>query len=138
MLEQKFFGRRRIRLSVEGESDAAAVEAAIDAVGHMPLPPYIKRPDVEADRERYQTIFASQRGSVAAPTAGLHFTPQMVAALAAQGVGRAAITLHVGYGTFKPVRVERVEEHTVDPEAYEIGEAGGGGDQQPPGATAAA
>ena len=123
VLEQKFFGRRRIRLSVEGESDTAAVEAAIDAVGHMPLPPYIKRPDVEADRERYQTMFASQRGSVAAPTAGLHFTPQIVAALAEQGVGLAAVTLHVGYGTFKPVRVERVEEHTVDPEAYEISEA---------------
>ena len=123
VLEQKFFGRRLIRLSVEGKSDAAAVETAIDAVGHMPLPPYIKRPDVEADRERYQTIFASQRGSVAAPTAGLHFTPQIVAALVEQGVGLAAVTLHVGYGTFKPVRVERVEEHTVDPEPYEIGEA---------------
>ena len=88
----------------------------------MPLPPYIKRPDVAADRERYQTMFASQRGSVAAPTAGLHFTPEIVAGLAEQGVGLATVTLHVGYGTFKPVRVERVEDHTVDPEAYEIGE----------------
>jgi S-adenosylmethionine:tRNA ribosyltransferase-isomerase len=122
VLEQKFFGRRRIRLSAEGRPDTAAIDALIDTVGHMPLPPYIKRPDVEADRERYQTMFASRRGSVAAPTAGLHFTPQIVAALAAQGVGLASVTLHVGYGTFKPVRVERVEDHTVDPEAYEISE----------------
>jgi S-adenosylmethionine:tRNA ribosyltransferase-isomerase len=123
VLEQKFFGRRRIRLTTEGQPDtAAAVESLIDALGHMPLPPYIKRPDVDADRERYQTIFASQRGSVAAPTAGLHFTPAIVAALAAQGIGHVAVTLHVGYGTFKPVRVARVEDHTVDPEAYDIGE----------------
>ena len=122
VLEQTFFGRRRIRLSADGRSDAGAVEALIDAIGHMPLPPYIKRPDVAADRERYQTMFAAERGSVAAPTAGLHFTPQIVAALAEQGVGLAAVTLHVGYGTFKPVRTERVEDHTVDPEAYEIDE----------------
>jgi S-adenosylmethionine:tRNA ribosyltransferase-isomerase len=120
VLEQKFFGRRRIRLSAEGRSDASAVDAMIDAVGHVPLPPYIKRPDVDADRERYQTMFAAARGSVAAPTAGLHFTPEIMAALRGQGIGLATITLHVGYGTFKPVRAERVEEHTVDPEAYEI------------------
>ena len=124
VLEQKFFGRRRIRLSAAGGQDeAATIEALIEAVGHIPLPPYIKRPDVEADRERYQTIFAAQRGSVAAPTAGLHFTPEIVASLAERGIGHAAITLHVGYGTFKPVRVEHVEEHTVDPEWYEIGDA---------------
>ena len=115
VLEQKFFGRRRIRLSADGRSDAGAVEALIDAIGHMPLPPYIKRPDVAADRERYQTMFAAERGSVAAPTAGLHFTPQIVGALAEQGVGLAAVTLHVGYGTFKPVRAERVEDHTSIP-----------------------
>jgi S-adenosylmethionine:tRNA ribosyltransferase-isomerase len=120
VLEQKFFGRRRIRLWAEGRRDAAAVEALIDAVGHVPLPPYIKRPDVDADRERYQTMFAAARGSVAAPTAGLHFTPDIVAALRAQGVGLASLTLHVGYGTFKPVRAERVEDHTVDAEPYEI------------------
>jgi S-adenosylmethionine:tRNA ribosyltransferase-isomerase len=124
VLEQKFFGRRRIRLSAEDSADeTATIETLIDAVGHIPLPPYIKRPDVAADRERYQTIFAAQRGSVAAPTAGLHFTPEIVAELAERGIGRAAITLHVGYGTFKPVRVERVEEHSVDPEWYEIGDA---------------
>jgi S-adenosylmethionine:tRNA ribosyltransferase-isomerase len=123
VLEQKFFGRRRIRLSAEGRRDAAAVDALIDAVGHVPLPPYIKRPDVEADRERYQTMFAAARGSVAAPTAGLHFTPEIVASLREQRIVLAAVTLHVGYGTFKPVRAERVEDHTVDPEAYEIDEA---------------
>ena len=124
VLEQKFFGRRRIRLHAETAPETAqAIAALVDAVGHVPLPPYIKRPDADADRERYQTIFASERGSVAAPTAGLHFTPEIVAALEAQGVSRAAITLHVGYGTFKPVRVERVEDHAVDAEAYEIGES---------------
>ena len=79
--------------------------------------------DQPADRDRYQTIFASRRGSVAAPTAGLHFTPEMLDDLAARGVERTAVTLHVGYGTFKPVRVERVEEHVVDPEPYEISDA---------------
>ena len=122
VLEQKFFGRRRIRLWVEGGPDAPGVEAMVDAVGHVPLPPYIRRPDVDADRERYQTMFAAARGSVAAPTAGLHFTPEIIAALREQGVGLASVTLHVGYGTFKPVRAERVEDHTVDPEAYEIDE----------------
>ena len=88
VLERQFFGRRRIRLSADGQSDAAAVEALVDALGHMPLPPYIKRPDVAADRERYQTMFAAQRGSVAAPTAGLHFTPQIVGRARRQGVER--------------------------------------------------
>jgi S-adenosylmethionine:tRNA ribosyltransferase-isomerase len=120
VLEQRFFGRRRIRLRAEGA--AARVDELVEALGHIPLPPYIKRPDAAADRDRYQTIFASIRGSVAAPTAGLHFTEQMVADLAAHGIERTAVTLHVGYGTFKPVRVERVEDHIVDPEAYEIGE----------------
>ena len=122
VLEQKFFGRRRIRLSAEGGPAAAPVDAMVDAVGHVPLPPYIKRPDVDEDRERYQTMFAVARGSVAAPTAGLHFTPEIMAALHEQGIALATVTLHVGYGTFKPVRAERVEDHSVDPEAYEIDE----------------
>jgi S-adenosylmethionine:tRNA ribosyltransferase-isomerase len=96
------------------------IDQVIDRIGHMPLPPYIARPDAGADRERYQTVYARERGSVAAPTAGLHFTPAILAALAAQGVERAAVTLHVGYGTFKPVRVEDVEAHVVDPERYTI------------------
>jgi S-adenosylmethionine:tRNA ribosyltransferase-isomerase len=97
-----------------------AIDRVVDRIGHMPLPPYIARPDEGADRERYQTVYARERGSVAAPTAGLHFTPAILAALEAAGVERTAVTLHVGYGTFKPVRVEDVEAHVVDPERYTI------------------
>ena len=117
VLEKKFFGRRRIRLAVEA---GGAMDAIVERLGHMPLPPYIKRPDTPHDRERYQTMFASVRGSVAAPTAGLHFTPAIVDAIARRGVERAEVTLHVGYGTFKPVRTDIVEEHVVDPEQYFI------------------
>ena len=117
VLAQHYYGRRTIRLRADTGSD---VDALIDAVGHVPLPPYIKRPDSAADRDRYQTIFAEVRGSVAAPTAGLHFTREILADLAAAGVQQTAITLHVGYGTFKPVRSKVVEEHVVDPERYEI------------------
>ena len=122
VLEQRFFGRRRMRLTVEQTAPGvgAGVNALVDALGHMPLPPYIKRQDEAADRERYQTIYAAERGSVAAPTAGLHFTPAIMADLAQRGVEHASVTLHVGYGTFKPVRVERVEEHRVDAEPYEV------------------
>jgi len=115
--EQHFFGRRVIRLWTDDGSD---VDAAIDAIGHVPLPPYIKRDDRQADRDRYQTVFARHRGSVAAPTAGLHFTPALLRALADRGVQTTEITLHVGYGTFQPVRVERVEDHRLEPEGYEI------------------
>ncbi len=117
VVARHFHGRRTIRLWAEAGGD---VDALIDAIGHVPLPPYIKRSDTPADRERYQTVFARVRGSVAAPTAGLHFTPDLLAALHAQGVERAEVTLHVGYGTFKPVRVARVEDHVVDSERYEI------------------
>jgi len=92
-------------------------------LGHIPLPPYIHRADTAEDRARYQTVFASHRGSVAAPTAGLHFDERLLRALADAGVERATLTLHVGYGTFKPVRAERVEDHVVDPEPYEISDA---------------
>lgn len=119
IIGRESFGKRRVRLS---PADGGDVMATIEAIGHMPLPPYIKRPDTEADRARYQTIFARDRGSVAAPTAGLHFTPAMLEAIAARGVERVAVTLHVGFGTFKPVRVESVEEHIVDPEQYAIGD----------------
>ena len=117
VLEQRFFGRRVVRLWT---GDGTSVEDAVDAIGHMPLPPYVKRGDDPADRERYQTVFARDRGSIAAPTAGLHFTPALLDALASRGVHIAQITLHVGYGTFQPVRVERVEEHRVEPEHYAI------------------
>ena len=116
VLERLFFGRRRIRLTTE----RVTLAEAIDAIGHIPLPPYIHRPDTRDDHERYQTVFASHRGSVAAPTAGLHFDDALIGALDARGVERVTVTLHVGYGTFKPVRVEQVEEHVVDPERYEI------------------
>jgi len=119
VLERHFQGRRTIRLWAEPPGD---VDALVDALGHVPLPPYIKRSDTPADRERYQTVFARARGSVAAPTAGLHFTPELLDALTARGVERAEITLHVGYGTFKPVKADRVEDHIVDPEPYSISE----------------
>ena len=120
VLERLFFGRRRIRLWAETGGDVAT---AIDALGHVPLPPYIHRDDTPADRERYQTVFAARRGSVAAPTAGLHFDVPLLDALTRAGIERTTVTLHVGYGTFKPVRVDAVEDHVVDPEPYEIGGA---------------
>jgi S-adenosylmethionine:tRNA ribosyltransferase-isomerase len=121
VLEQRFFGRRLVRLWTES---VVPVMDVIEAIGHIPLPPYIKRPDLDLDRDRYQTVFACDIGSIAAPTAGLHFTNEMLHAIDAAGIERATITLHVGYGTFKPVRVETVEEHTVDPERYSIAPAG--------------
>jgi S-adenosylmethionine:tRNA ribosyltransferase-isomerase len=117
VLDRQFFGRRRIRLWVERGDD---IDTLVDALGHTPLPPYIHRADTADDRHRYQTVFAAHRGSVAAPTAGLHFDEALLAAIDAAGVERAAITLHVGYGTFKPVRVADVEAHEVDPEHYDI------------------
>jgi S-adenosylmethionine:tRNA ribosyltransferase-isomerase len=120
VLERRFYGRRLIRLWTE---DGVPVDAAVDAIGHMPLPPYIKRGDAPGDRDRYQTVFARERGSIAAPTAGLHFTAPLTAALADRGVALAEITLHVGYGTFQPVRVERVEDHRLEPEHYEVSES---------------
>jgi S-adenosylmethionine:tRNA ribosyltransferase-isomerase len=117
VLERRFQGRRTIRLWSES---GASVMALVDAIGHVPLPPYIKRQDTAADSERYQTVYARVRGSVAAPTAGLHFTESLLEELRARGVERVSITLHVGYGTFKPVKVDRVEDHVVDPEIYAI------------------
>jgi len=92
----------------------------LEQLGHIPLPPYIARPDSPADRERYQTVYAEARGSVAAPTAGLHFTPEILARIRERGIETANITLHVGLGTFQPVRVERVEEHKLHSESYSI------------------
>ena len=130
ILARRFFGRRLVRLTARGagssaEAQQAKVELdqAIDLLGHMPLPPYIARPDTAADRERYQTVFARDRGSVAAPTAGLHFDDALIDAVRARGVSWTTVTLHVGYGTFKPVRTELVEEHTVDAERYVIPES---------------
>ncbi|MGE6994365.1 tRNA preQ1(34) S-adenosylmethionine ribosyltransferase-isomerase QueA [Pseudomonas sp. NPDC047961] len=92
----------------------------LERVGHMPLPPYIDRPDDVADRERYQTVYAQRAGAVAAPTAGLHFDTELLAALRDKGVESAFVTLHVGAGTFQPVRVERIEEHHMHREWLEV------------------
>jgi S-adenosylmethionine:tRNA ribosyltransferase-isomerase len=104
------------------------VEAYIAAHGVPPLPRYIKRTPqtANADRERYQTVFAREPGAVAAPTAGLHFTPELLAQLQASGIGRAFITLHVGLGTFRPVKVENVEEHRMHAEKFSISAATAG------------
>jgi S-adenosylmethionine:tRNA ribosyltransferase-isomerase len=113
-------GRWRVRLAVGPD-----VTAWLERVGSLPLPPYIRRPDgpTAADRERYQTVFASVPGAVAAPTAGLHLTPELLAALAARGVERAALTLHVGPGTFLPIRDGELGAYRMAAERYELPEA---------------
>ena len=97
-----------------------SVMEAIETHGHVPLPPYIARTDVPADVERYQTVYADQPGSVAAPTAGLHFTPELLAAIEARGVRRADVVLHVGAGTFKPVEVEDPAQHVMHEERFSV------------------
>jgi S-adenosylmethionine:tRNA ribosyltransferase-isomerase len=109
------FGERRIRFSPVED-----FFSLVERFGHVPLPPYIKRPDRPDDRERYQTVYAQERGSVAAPTAGLHFTREILARIAKRDIETAELTLHVGLGTFQPVRVERVEDHTLHAEPYSI------------------
>ncbi|MCJ8168721.1 tRNA preQ1(34) S-adenosylmethionine ribosyltransferase-isomerase QueA [Atopomonas sediminilitoris] len=94
----------------------------LERIGHMPLPPYIERADESADRERYQTVYADRAGAVAAPTAGLHFDQALLAALADKGVDTAFVTLHVGAGTFQPVRVENIEDHHMHSEWLEVGD----------------
>ncbi len=120
VLSRHFHGLREIRLWAEG---TISVDAAINRLGHVPLPPYIRREDLPSDRDRYQTVYARESGSVAAPTAGLHFTVEQLDALRARGIERTEMTLHVGYGTFKPVRAPRVEDHVVDPEVYSVGQS---------------
>ncbi len=100
-----------------------SVYELLEKFGHIPLPPYIEREDTEADKERYQTVFAEEVGAVAAPTAGLHFTPELLAALADKGVETAKVTLHVGAGTFLPVRVDNLEEHVMHAEWVEVDQA---------------
>ena len=97
------------------------VYAALDRLGHLPLPPYIRRGESPRDRERYQTVFARERGSVAAPTAGLHFTPEVIGRCEAAGANVARVTLHVGLGTFQPVDREDFENHQLHYERYAIG-----------------
>lgn len=109
---------RRTRI-VQLSSELPVAEA-IERYGHVPLPPYMERPDASEDRERYQTVFARESGSVAAPTAGLHFTDALLANLAEKGVARVEILLHVGAGTFKPVEVDDPGEHVMHEEWYSI------------------
>lgn len=115
VLERGEFGERRIRFA-----PVANFFELLDKLGHVPLPPYIAREDRGADRDRYQTVYARERGSVAAPTAGLHFTPEIMAQMKERGVETAEITLHVGLGTFQPIRVQKVEEHKLHSERYSI------------------
>ena len=111
------FGERHIRFAPVDD-----FFARIESIGHVPLPPYIARGDSSSDRDRYQTVYARERGSVAAPTAGLHFTPEILSRLRDRGIETAEVTLHVGLGTFQPVRVDKVEEHTLHSEPYSISE----------------
>ncbi len=115
ILETRIRGERLIRLHCEGDLDAQ-----LESAGHVPLPPYIHRPDEAADRESYQTVFANQPGSVAAPTAGLHFTPEVLDACRAAGASIAPITLHVGLGTFQPLQNDTIEENQLHAERFQI------------------
>ena len=108
-------GERSVRLHPGGD-----LFEVLEGVGHVPLPPYIKRPDTDADRTRYQTVYARERGSVAAPTAGLHFTPEILEACRAAGVEIARVTLHVGLGTFQPLRTEKLEEVQLHKEFFDV------------------
>ncbi|HEY2291996.1 MAG TPA: tRNA preQ1(34) S-adenosylmethionine ribosyltransferase-isomerase QueA [Thermoanaerobaculia bacterium] len=115
VIDKREDGRYRLRFS-------EPVEPHLERLGHIPLPPYIHRPDTPEDRERYQTVYARRPGAVAAPTAGLHFTSELLREIAEAGVEIARVTLHVGIGTFKPVSAERIAEHRMERERYEIGE----------------
>ena len=111
------FGERTLRFLTDTD-----VYAALEQIGHVPLPPYIKRADTPADRERYQTVFAREKGSVAAPTAGLHFTPLVLERCRAAGAWIAYVTLHVGLGTFQPIHSEQIEQARLHAESYSITE----------------
>ncbi|HET7213517.1 MAG TPA: tRNA preQ1(34) S-adenosylmethionine ribosyltransferase-isomerase QueA [Terriglobia bacterium] len=117
------YGVRKVQLRAREGS----VASAIDRLGHVPLPPYVARPDEDADRETYQTVYAKVRGAVAAPTAGFHFTRRVFEALRERKVETVEITLHVGPGTFRPVQTERVENHRMEPEQFEISAAAAAG-----------
>lgn len=110
-------GLRTLRLS---SRDSRSVLENIERIGHVPLPPYIDRPDESSDRERYQTVFATQPGAIAAPTAGLHFTPEILEEIRRRGAEICELTLHVGLGTFQPIHSETLEGHIMHWESYEI------------------
>jgi S-adenosylmethionine:tRNA ribosyltransferase-isomerase len=115
-------GLRQIRFSCPQNKDTNAVQQTIERLGHVPLPPYIRRTDEAADRLRYQTVFARQGSAVAAPTAGLHFTNSILERLRARGAEICEVTLNVGLGTFQPIHEEEIEHHTIHTESYEIPE----------------
>ena len=108
-------------VDVRFEFDGVFLEV-VEQVGHVPLPPYIRREDEETDAERYQTVYANDPGSAAAPTAGLHFTEELLERLSEKGVETAFVTLHVGLGTFRPVQTDRIEDHRMHSEFYQISE----------------
>jgi S-adenosylmethionine:tRNA ribosyltransferase-isomerase len=117
ILSRGELGIRTVRFT---SHNTLSVEENLERLGHVPLPPYIDRPDEAADRQRYQTVYAQRPGAVAAPTAGLHFTPQILAKLKAKGCELCEVTLDVGLGTFQPVHTETLEEHKIHSESYEI------------------
>ena len=117
IIDRGEFGVRTVRFT---SRDPAGVSAQIERLGHVPLPPYIDREDDSEDRTRYQTVFASRPGAVAAPTAGLHFTPEILSAIRARGVEICELTLDVGLGTFQPIHSETLEGHVMHVESYEI------------------
>ncbi len=118
VIERGSFGERRIRFAPVPD-----FFAQVERLGHIPLPPYIDREDRPADRERYQTVYAQTRGSVAAPTAGLHFTSKILERICHRGIEIAEVTLHVGLGTFQPLRADKVEDNRLHRECYEISPA---------------
>jgi S-adenosylmethionine:tRNA ribosyltransferase-isomerase len=122
-LEARVEGRGGFGLRVLRFTSKAGFHEALERLGRIPLPPYIKRADEASDRERYQTVYARQGSAVAAPTAGLHFTPEVLKRLGERGIEIAEITLDVGLGTFEPVRTERLEDHKIHAESYEISES---------------
>ena len=113
-------GREEALFRLSAAAPGASITEILGAIGHMPLPPYIQRVDEAADRERYQTVYAARDGAVAAPTAGLHFTEALLADLDRRGVRRASVTLHVGAGTFQPVRADDIEDHPMHAEYVEV------------------
>src|SRR5246127_332880 len=117
ILSRGELGIRTVRFT---SRNALSVEENLERLGHVPLPPYIDRPDEAADRQRYQTVYARRPGAVAAPTAGLHFTPEILEQLKAKGCELCEVTLDVGLGTFQPIHTEMLEEHKIHSEAYEI------------------
>jgi S-adenosylmethionine:tRNA ribosyltransferase-isomerase len=117
VLARGLYGERTVQFRCEGD-----IYERLEEIGHVPLPPYIRRPDTAEDRQRYQTVFARETGSVAAPTAGLHFTPEILVQCREAGAEAAHVTLHVGLGTFQPIHAEVLEEHRLHSEFYRIAE----------------